>query len=149
VSRPRPKISATHLKRPSLDTKFHIDFDWWDESDLDLKTYLFSRLEIGDESTLDLGVDHVDLVDPETAEVRQVDGFQFALQTYFNQLPDDFAQQSSMVDAIFFVLLANANKPMSARELAQNVARDPDMVLKTISGGRIYQGIRPILNADG
>jgi len=149
VSRPRPKISATHLKRPSLDTKFHIDFDWWDESDLDLKTYLFSRLEIGDESTLDLGVDHVDLVDPETAEVRQVDGFQFALQTYFSQLPDDFAQQSSLVDAIFFVLLANANKPMSARELAQNVARDPDMVLKTISGGRIYQGIRPILNADG
>jgi hypothetical protein len=137
------------LKRPSLDTKFHIDFDWWDESDLDLKTYLFSRLEIGDESTLDLGVDHVDLVDPETAEVRQVDGFQFALQTYFSQLPDDFAQQSSLVDAIFFVLLANANKPMSARELAQNVARDPDMVLKTISGGRIYQGIRPILSADG
>jgi hypothetical protein len=137
------------LKRPSLDTKFHIDFDWWDESDLDLKTYLFSRLDIGDESTLDLGVDHVDLVDPETAEVRQVDGFQFALQTYFSQLPDDFAQQSSLVDAIFFVLLANANKPMSARELAQNVARDPDMVLKTISGGRIYQGIRPILNADG
>ena len=149
MSRPRPKISATYLKRPSLDTKFHIDFDWWDESDLDLKTYLFSRLEIGDESTLDLGVDYVDLVDPETAEVRQVDGFQFALQTYFSQLPDDFAQQSSLVDAIFFVLLANANKPMSARELAQNVARDPDMVLKTISGGRIYQGIRPILDADG
>ena len=149
MSRPRPKISATYLKRPSLDTKFHIDFDWWDESDLDLKTYLFSRLEIGDESTLDLGVDYVDLVDPETAEVRQVDGFQFALQTYFSQLPDDFAQQSSLVDAIFFVLLANANKPMSARELAQNVSRDPDMVLKTISGGRIYQGIRPILDADG
>jgi hypothetical protein len=136
------------LKRPALETKFHIDFDWWDESDLDLKTYLFSRLEIGDESTLDLGVDHVDLVDPETAEVRQVDGFQFALQTYFSQLPDDFAQQSSLVDAIFFVLLANANKPMSASELAQSVGRDPDMVLKTISGGRIYQGIRPILNAD-
>jgi hypothetical protein len=136
------------LKRPALETKFHIDFDWWDESDLDLKTYLFSRLEIGDESTLDLGVDHVDLVDPETAEVRQVDGFQFALQTYFSQLPDDFAQQSSLVDAIFFVLLANANKPMSASELAQSVGRDPNMVLKTISGGRIYQGIRPILNAD-
>ena len=148
MSRPRPKISATHLKRPSLDTKFHIDFEWWDESDLDLKTYLFSRLEIGDESTLDLGVDHVDLVDSETAEVRQVDGFQFALQTYFSQLPDDFAQQSSLVDAIFFVLLANANKPMTATELAQSVGRDPDMVLKTISGGRIYQGIRPILNAD-
>jgi len=144
VSRPRPKISAAHLKRPSLDTKFHIDFEWWDESDLDLKTYLYSRLDIGDESALDLGVDQVDLVDSVTGEVRQVDGFQFALQTYFNQLPKDFAQQSSLVDAIFFVLLANANKPMTASELAQGVGRDPDMVLKTISGTRIYQGIRPI-----
>ena len=148
MSRPRPKISATHLKRPSLDTLFHIDYDWWDESDLDLKTYLFSRLEIGDESILDLGVEFVDLVDPETAEVRQVDSFQFALQTYFSQLPDDFAQQSSLVDALFFVLLANANKPMTAQELALRVDRDPDTVLKTISGGRIYQGIRPILNGD-
>jgi hypothetical protein len=144
VSRPRPKISAAHLKRPSLDTKFHIDFEWWDESDLDLKTYLFSRLDIGDESALDLGVDQVDLVDAETGEVRQVDGFQFAVQTYFKQLPNDFAQQSSLVDAIFFILLKNANKPMSAKELAQDVGRDPDMVLKTISGTRIYQGIRPI-----
>jgi len=148
VSRPRPKISAAHLKRPSLDTKFHIDFEWWDESDLDLKTYLYSRLDIGDESTLDLGVDQVDLVDSVTGEVRQVDGFQFALQTYFNQLPKDFAQQSSLVDAIFFVLLANANKPMTANELAQDVGRDPDMVLKTISGTRIYQGIRPIFEED-
>lgn len=148
MSRPRPKISAAHLKRPSLDTKFHIDFEWWDESDLDLKTYLFSRLDIGDESALNLGVEQVDLVDSATGEVRQVDGFQFALQTYFNQLSSDFAQQSSLVDAIFFVLLANANKPMTANELAQDVGRDPDMVLKTISGTRIYQGIRPIFEDD-
>lgn len=148
MSRPRPKISTTHMMRPTLDTKFHIDFEWWDESGLDLKTYLFSRLDIGDEYSLDLGIDHVDLVDPETAEVRQVDGFQFALQTYFSQLPDDFARQTSLVDAVFFVLLANANKPMSAGDLAHRVGRDPDTVLKTISGGRIYQGIRPLLGAD-
>lgn len=148
MSRPRPKISVAHLKRPSLETKFHIDYDWWDESDLDLKTYLFSRLNIGDESAFDLGIDKVDLVDSETGEVRQVDGFQFALQTYFNQLSDDFAQQTSLVDAIFFVLLANANKPMTASELAVKVNRDPDMVLKTISGTRIYQGIRPIFDED-
>lgn len=148
MSRPRPKISAAHLQRPTLDTKFHIDFGWWERSDLDLKTYLFSRLGIGDESSLELGVEFVDLVDPVTAEVRQVDGFQYALQTYFSQLPDDFVKQSSLVDAVFYVLLANANKPMSAQELADQVERDPDIVLKTISGARIYQGIRPIFNGD-
>ncbi len=148
MSRPRPKISAAHLKRPTLDTKFHIDFEWWEESNLDLKTYLFSRLEIGDESALDLGLDFVDLVDSETGEVRRVDGFQYALQTYFSQMPDDFARHSSLVDAVFYLLLANANKPMSARELAERVERDPEVVLKTISGTRIYQGIRPIFNGD-
>ena len=148
MSRPRPKLSAAHLKRPTLDTKFHIDYDWWDQSDLDLKTYLYSRLEISDDSSLELGVENVDLVDPDTGEVRQVDGFQYALQTYFAQLPDDFAQQSSLVDAVFYVLLSNANKPMSARELAERTHRDPGMVLKTLSGRRIYQGIRPILDEE-
>lgn len=125
---------------------FHIDFDWWEQSGLDLKTYLFSRLEITDENALDMGVEHVDLVDAVTGEVRQVDGFQYALQTYFGQLPEDFARQMSLVDAIFYVLLANANKPMSARELAEWVGRQPEVVLKTISGPRIYQGIRPVFD---
>ncbi len=149
MSRPRPKISAAQLKRPTLDTKFHIDFGWWEQSDLDLKTYLFSRLEIGDESALEQGVEYVDLVDPETGEVRQVDSFQYAMQTYFSQLPDDFVRHSSLVDAVFYLLLANANKPMSAMEISSRVDRDPEIVLKTISGPRIYQGIRPIFDEGG
>ena len=148
MSRPRPKISPAHLKRPSLDTKFHIDFEWWNESDLDLKTYIFSRLDVGDENSLELGVDQVDLVDLDTGEVRRVDGFQYALQTYFAQLPEDFAQQTSLVDGVFYVLLANANRPMTAQELADRVGRDPAVLLKTISGSRIYQGIRPIFDDD-
>jgi len=72
------------VSRPP-DTKFHIDFDWWDKSELDLKTYLFSRLDLGDESSLDMGVEQVDLVDENTGEVRTVDGFQYALQAYFSR----------------------------------------------------------------
>ena len=149
MSRPRPKISAAQLKRPTLDTKFHIDFGWWEQSDLDLKTYLFSRLEIGDESALEQGVEHVDLVDPDTGEVRQVDSFQYAMQTYFSQMPDDFVRHSSLVDAVFYLLLANANKPMSALEIASRVDRDAEVVLKTLSGSRIYQGIRPVFDEEG
>ena len=145
MSRPRPKVSASLLRRPDLDTKFYIDYSWWAETNLDLKTYLLSRLDVGDELALDLGVDFVDLVDLETGEVRKVDGFQYALQTYFALLPDDFTQQTSLVDAVFYVLLANANRPMSARELSVKINRDPEIVLKTVGGSRIYQGIRPVL----
>ena len=148
MSRPRPKLSVATLRRPTLDTKFHIDFDWWDKSNLDLKTYLFSRLEIGDESAVEQGVDFVDLVDGETGEVRRVEGFQYALQAYFAQLPDDFAKQTSLVDAIFYVLLANANKPMTVRELSEKVGRQPEVILKTVGGPKIYQGIRPIFEAE-
>lgn len=146
MSRPRPKISAAHLKRPTLDTKFHIDFDWWDQSDLDLRTFIFSRLEPGDETSLDVGLEYVDLVDDDTGEVRKVDGFQYTLQSYFSQMPENFAKETSLVDAVFYVLLANANKPMTAQKLAERVGRDPDILLKTLSGNRIYQGIRPIFD---
>ncbi|MCI0396774.1 MAG: hypothetical protein L0332_07595 [Chloroflexi bacterium] len=148
MSRPRPKLKVLDLKRPTLDTRFHIDYTWWEESNLDLKTYLYSRLGIGEDAALDMGVEQVDLVDPETGEVRRVDGFQYALQAYFSQMPDDFVTHASLVDAVFYVLLANANKPMTARELAEAVGRDPDVVLKTIAGGRVYQGIKPIFEEE-
>jgi hypothetical protein len=148
VTRPRPKIKAVQLRRPTVDTKFHIDFDWWDKSGLDLRTYVFSRLDVGEKSALDIDLEFVDLVDPDTGEVRQVEGFQYALQTYFRQQPDNFATQTSLVDAIFYVLLANANKPMTPRELSEWVERPPEVVLKTIAGPRVYQGIRPIFDVD-
>lgn len=146
MSRPRPKINISHLQRPTIDTRFYIDYEWWENSDLDMKTYVYSRLDLGDDLSLDSGIEHVDLVDPETAEVRQVDGFQYALQIYFSQMPDNFTTNTSLVDAIFYTLLANANRPMTARELAEKVKRDPETVLKTIAGPHIYQGIRPILD---
>jgi len=142
---PRPKLKTSSLKRISADTQFYIDYEWWDKSQLDLKTYLFGRLAIEDESAFDTSSEEVDLVNPNTGEVRRVDGFQYVVQTYFSQLPEDFATRTSLVDAVFCVLLANANQPMTAIEIAEKVHRPADVVLKTIGGPRIYQGIRPIL----
>lgn len=142
---PRPKLKTSSLKRVTADSKFYIDYDWWDRSKLDLKTYLFSRLSIEDEATLNTSSEEVDLVDPNTGEVHRVDGFQYVVQTYFSQLPEDFATRTSLVDAVFCVLLANANRPMTATEIAEKVHRPINVVLKTIGGPRVYQGIRPIL----
>lgn len=146
--RPRPKLKAATLKRPTEDTKFFIDYDWWDRSNLDLKTYLYTRLNVGEELQLDTDMEKVDLVDSRTGEVRQVDGFQYVLQTYFSQLPDDFTARTSLVDAAFCVLLANANQPMTAKEIAQQVGRPTSVILKTLGGPRVYQGIRPIFEEE-
>lgn len=125
-----------------------IDYDWWERSNLDLKTYLYTRLDVDEELQLDASMEKVDLVDPRTGEVRQVDGFQYVLQTYFSQLADDFAARTSLVDAVFCVLLANANQPMSAREIAAEVKRPVEVVLRTLGGPRVYQGIRPVFDEE-
>lgn len=144
ASNPRPKIKLTSLKRTTPATKFFIDFDWWEESNLDLKTYLLSRFALDEESALETEFDKVDLVDPQTGEVHQVDGFQYLIRAYFHRLPDDFIAHASLVDAAFCVLLSNANQPMSAREIAQRIGRPADVVVRTLGGTKIYQGIRPI-----
>jgi hypothetical protein len=132
------------LKRPTPDTKFHIDYDWWEESNLDLRTYLYTRLATDEVTEINLDREEVDLVDSKTGEVRRVDGFQYMVQAYFRQMPDDFVTNTSLVDAVFCVLLANGNQPMAARDIAEQVQRSPDVILRTFSGPRIYQGIRPI-----
>ncbi|MEJ2751623.1 MAG: hypothetical protein ACK2UR_08980 [Candidatus Promineifilaceae bacterium] len=141
---PRPKIKLNKVKRATADTPFYIDFDWWDESNLDMRTYLMTRLELGEDVSLDAEFDKVDLIDPRTGEVHQVDGFQYIVQAYFHQVPDDFLTNASLVDAVFCILLANANQPMTAAEIAKGIGRQPDVVVRTLGGPKIYQGIRPV-----
>lgn len=147
-SNPRPQFKSHALKRITADTRFYVDYSWWDESNLDLKTYLYTRLDIGEDVQLDTSAEEIDLVDASTGEVRRVDGFQYMIQSYFNQLPDDFMARTSLVDAAFCVLLANANQPMTGRELAERLQRPIDVVIRTLGGPRIYQGIRPLLDDD-
>lgn len=144
MSNPRPKLKGiVPTKRATADTLFYVDYDWWDESDLDLKTYLFSRLSI-DENSLDSSVEEVDIINPDTGVVQRVDGFQYIIQTHFSQLPDDFMEKASLVDAVFCTILANANQPMSVRDISESVGRTPQTILRTIGGTKIYQGIRPV-----
>lgn len=145
---PRPKLKTSALKRVTPETRFYIDYEWWDKSELDLKSYITTRLSLDEEINLESESEEVDLVDANTGEVVKVDGFQYLIQTYFEQLPEDFATRTSLVDAVFCVLLANANQPMTANEIAEKVDRPTATIIKTIGGPKIYQGIRPILDDD-
>lgn len=145
---PRPTIKKSNLRLLTADTKFYIDYGWWEEGHLDLRTYLLGRMSLGNQPMTELPAERIDLIDSRTGEVRQVDAFQYLVQNYFSTHDDDLAGQSSVVDAVFSVLLANGNEPMTAAEIAEKIQRAPELVLRTFGGAQIYHGIRPLFDED-
>ena len=49
-----------------------------------------------------------------------------------------------MVEAVFRMFLANGNQPMSAEDLSDKLNRPAATILRTLSGARIYRGLRPL-----
>jgi len=39
--------------------------------------------------------------------------------------------------------MANGNAPLSCLELGQQLGRPPETILRTLTGPRVYRGIRP------
>lgn len=133
------------LIKPTLDTKFHIDYSWWDNDPEDLRIYLLSHLMPEQRDQISQSEEHkiVDYVDPDTGEVFQLDELKLAIQIASKD-PNFINTQTSLVDSIFRVFLANGNLPMNTRELADRTQRSATTILKMLTGGRIYKGIRPI-----
>ena len=133
------------LVRPTLETAFHIDFEWWERADRDLEVYLRSHLcrehqELYPDIDPKEKVDHVDL---QTAEVTVVTRIEHILISHCSQQDDYLTPQTSLVNGVFRVFLANGNASLRAEELAQQIGRPARMILRTLSGPRVYKGIRP------
>jgi hypothetical protein len=134
------------LIKPTLNTKFHIDYEWWKQSRDDLRTYLLSHLppELRDRLAQD-GADRiVDFVDPNTGEVFQLDELALAIQLASKE-PDFINTNTSLVDSVFRVLLKSNNAPMTPKQLAEETGRSAETILKTLNGQQIYKGIRPFI----
>ena len=131
--------------KPSLDTKFHIDYSWWDREDRQLRAYLISHLLPDQRGQFENNVEThiVDWIDPDTAEVRRVDALQQALTKAAHD-PQYISEHTTLVDAVFRVFLANGNKPLSPHELGDRINRAATVILKTLGGPQVYKGIRPI-----
>jgi hypothetical protein len=132
--------------RPTLNTKYHIDFDWWDEQNLDFRSYLSAQLC---ESCRGKYAEHqsemVDWVDPSTGEVKRVDALWQALKSCCSGQPDYITENTPVTTAIFRVFLANDNTPLTPVELAEKLGHArPEVILRTLSGGPVYRGIKPI-----
>ena len=133
------------LVKPTVDTPFHVDFDWWKKNERDWHVYLRSLLCVEHQEAF-AGVEEgetIDWVDPVTAEVKAVEGVQNALMTHCVRQPDFLTAHTALVEAIFRLFLANGNMPMTSKELGTRLNRPADTILRTLAGARVYKGIRP------
>jgi hypothetical protein len=132
--------------RPTLDTKFHIDFDWWEQRGQNLRVYLQShlcpecRLKYADSPP-----EEIDWVSPDTGEVRRVDVLWHVIRTHCSQQPDYISEHTPLTAAVFRIFLANDNTPLTPVGLRQVLGRkSPSLILRAIGGRHIYMGIRPV-----
>src|SRR3972149_6489994 len=88
------------LVKPTVNTPFHVDFQWWKKNERDWHVYLrsllctdhqeaFSKVEEGET---------IDWVDPVTAEVKPMDGIQNAVITHCVKQPDFLTEQTALVE---------------------------------------------------
>ncbi len=137
-------MARNYLIKPGVETKFAIDYDWWEQSRDDLQVYLLTHLTPDQQNALAQGdlQEVCDYVDPQTGEVFQRDRLGLALAESA-QSDDLFPEHIGLIDSVFRALLINGNRPLNALELAEITGRDAATILKTIGGVRIYRGIRP------
>jgi len=134
------------LLKPTARTPFHIDFEWWKQNENDWHVFLRSLL-CPDHQEAFANIEEgemIDWVDPQTAEVRQVDGIQHALMSHCALQPDFASARTALVEAVFRTFIVNGNTPMSAEELGKKLERPADTILRTIAGPRVYRGLRPV-----
>ena len=133
------------LIKPSIDTPFHIDIEWWKQYDHNWRVFLHDYMCAEHQAMFENLEDNnwVDWVDPETAEVKRVDGLQHVLMTHCARQPNFITTNTAMVDAIFRVFLSNGNAPLSTKEIAEIIKRPAETILRTISGPQVYKGLRP------
>lgn len=136
----------TSLVKPTVTTPFHIDFDWWQKNERDWHVYLRSLLCAEHQAAFANAEEGqmIDWVDPVTAEVKPVEGVQNTLMSHCVKQPDFLTDQTAMVEAVFRLFLTNGNVPMSSEELGSRLNRPAMTILRTLTAGRVYKGIRPV-----
>ena len=146
MSQRTPSPSALALAKPTVETPFHIDYEWWERNGLDTEIEISSHLcpRHRDVFSEHAGKTKVDWVDEQTGEVKRVNGPQHALQVHCCHESDFLSEDLPLVDVILRVLLANGNAPQTCTELAITTGYTPQRILRTLAGGRVYKGIRPV-----
>ena len=132
--------------KPTVDTKFHIDFDWWQQQKRSLRVHLMSHLCSECRAQYaDQPPQEIDWIDPYTAEVKRVDIMWEAVRTCCESRADYITPQSPFTAAVFRTFVANDNTPLTPAEMQQTLSwKSGAAILRIIGGHEVYYGIRPI-----
>lgn len=133
--------------KPTQKTKFHVDFTWWLQDKNNLHATLMSHLCDGCREAVeaDPAEKIMDWVDPETAQVFQIDQLWHVIRTQCSQDPDFLSDQLPLATAIFRLFIVNNNTPLTPWEIHQRLQKkSSSVILRTLAGRTIYQGIRPV-----
>jgi hypothetical protein len=143
------EVKRFSLVKPSLQTPIHIDFDWWMRYDNNWRVYLYSCLCLEHQELFENLSEQnaLDWIDPQTAEVKQVDGIQHTLMSHCAKQPEFLAEITSLVDLVFRSFLANGNMQLTSLELASLTGKDAGLILRTLSGSQVYKGLRLFLQS--
>jgi hypothetical protein len=136
----------TAWKRPSLDTKYHIDYDWWSATGKDVRVAVRGQLceECQARFPDHRNTEAVDWVDPETAEVERADALLQCLRGECARKSEFISRANPLVTNVFRVFLLNGNQPLTPKELREHRTwLSADTLLRTLSGGTVYMGLRP------
>lgn len=140
------EVKRFSLVKPTTQTPFHIDFDWWKQQEKNWRVYLIGYLcpEHQTAYSDSAGNTWIDWVDPQTAEVSSVDGLQHTLITHCAKQPDFVSLDTTLVDSVFRLLLAHGNNALSPAQFSEYTGKPAETILKTLSGANVYKGIRPL-----
>ncbi len=137
-------------KRPTLDTPFHIDWEWWRANESNYRFYLYEQLcdACRERYSVDEDVQAVDWIDPETAEVTaDADAWLICLTKHCAQEPHYISVDLPLAAAVFRVFLINGNRPLTPRQLHDHLPwRDARTILRVIGSRKIHYGIRPVVD---
>lgn len=132
------------FSRPMVSTMFHIDFDWLFENDQNWHVSLIGYLCEKHRLFFELNTEHhrIDSVNPDTGEVTQSDQLMDILMNHCAKQENFIPMNGTLTDTVFRLFLSNGNQPLNSEEIGKLINRSPDTILKTLSGPRIYKGIK-------
>ncbi len=136
------------LFRPTEDTRFHIDYSWFEKNGQDINVLIQKYLTPEQQAQLtnSEAEEVLDSVDEETGEVHQMTRLMYFIRATYANDPSFINPRLPLAELAFRVFLVNGNQPLTANELAARIGRKPAEVLAQLGGRTIYNGIRPILN---
>lgn len=138
------------LFRPTENTKFHIDYTWFERNRQDVKVLIYKCLTPEQQERLGAPGESeaYDYVNEMTGEVERVDRMIHILRTENAADPNFITPRTPVFEAAFRTFLVNHNQPMTVAELSEKIRRKPTDVLAQLSGRTVYNGIRALTDGS-